>query len=102
MSDEPADKKPSLKDRIKAMAEEYGTIFAVTWLAIFAVTLAGFVLAIQAGVDVENTAGRAGLLGIAYGATQLTKPLRALAAFALTPVIARVLRSRRGDSDSEE
>jgi hypothetical protein len=82
-------------ERLKALLNEYGPIAAATYFAIFGLVLAGFAIAIHAGVKVESAAGSAGTLMAAYVATQLTKPLRIGATLLLTPLIARVLRWKR-------
>jgi hypothetical protein len=85
----------AVKDKLQALAEEYGPVALVTWFAIFFATLGAFYVAIESGFTPEGAAGRSGTVAMAYGATQLTKPLRAVATFALTPLIARSLRLRR-------
>jgi len=79
----------AVKDKIKALAEKYGPVAFGTWFAIFFLTLGAFYLAIENGVMPAGAAGRTGTVAMAYGATQLTKPLRAVATIALTPVLAR-------------
>lgn len=79
--------------------ETYGPVAVVVWLTLFGLTWAGFALAISQGVQVgladpevaSPTGTTAGVVGAAYVATQLTKPARALAALALTPVFARLV-----------
>lgn len=93
--------KPSLKERFKALLLEYGPLALILHYVIFGLTLAGFVMAIRSGVQVGELAARFGLqmestgstattYALAYGATQLTKPLRFAALFALTPLVARI------------
>jgi hypothetical protein len=67
-----------------------------TYLAIFALVLAGFAVAISFGFHVQSGAGTAGVLGAAYVATKVTQPLRIGATLVLTPVVAKVL-SRFGE-----
>lgn len=69
---------------------QYGKIGVITYFAIFFATWGGFAAAIAAGVQVESTAGGAGLLGASYLATKVTQPLRIAATFALTPILAAV------------
>jgi len=85
-------KKPSLKERLTGLMEEYGNIAIVTWLAIFALTLTGFIVAIKMGYEPEGGAGQTGVVVIAYAATQLTKPVRIIATLILTPTIAKLRR----------
>jgi hypothetical protein len=87
--------KKSMKEKLTALLAEYGKIALYLYFGIFALVLAGFAIAISAGVEVESTAGSAGILGAAWLATKLTQPLRILATLALTPIVARVLESRK-------
>jgi hypothetical protein len=92
-----------LKRRWKEMLVEYGQIALGTWLAVFAVTLAGFVIAIEAGFQPEGVAMESGKWGMAYAATQLTKPIRIWVVLAATPVVARFLRrGKTADDDGAE
>jgi len=81
-----------MRDRLKALLVEYGSLALWVYFGIFAAVLVGFAVAIQAGVKVESAAGTAGTLGAAYLATKLTQPLRILATLVLTPIIVRVVR----------
>lgn len=67
-----------------------------TYFALFVVVLSGFALAITLGFSVESAPGNLGVLGAAYVATQLTKPLRIGATLVLTPLVARALARLRG------
>jgi hypothetical protein len=87
----PGQKLP-LKQRLSALMEEYGQIAIVTWFVIFGLTIGGFAVAIKLGYQPESASGQTGVLAAAYVATQLTKPLRALATLAITPVAARLVR----------
>ena len=95
----PVAEKPKLKDRLKAMLEEYGPVAFITWFGVFllvlglmavGVKLFGVQVAEWFGVKMDGAVGTAGTLAIAYAITQGTKPLRILATLALTPVIAKV------------
>jgi hypothetical protein len=81
------------KARLQAALSAYGPVALGVWLALFGLTWGGFALAIGAGlaVEVEDAVSSAGTVGLAYAATQLTKPLRALGTLGLTPVVARAL-----------
>ena len=90
--------KPRLGARLKTLLDEYGALAMVIYFVLFGVVLAGFCLAIAAGVHVRSGAGGAGLVGAAWLATKLTQPLRIVATLALVPVVARLrnwLRARR-------
>ncbi len=84
--------KQSLGERLKALLPEYGKIAVAVYFTIFGLVFLGFWIAIKAGVDAESTAGKAGTLAAAYGATKLSQPLRILATLLLTPPIARLIR----------
>ena len=87
--------KPPLKDRLKALFDEYGTIAIATYFAIFFVVLGGFALALTFGVKIESAAGTAGTLGAAWVATKVTQPLRILGTLVLTPVIGKLVHRFR-------
>ena len=81
--------RPPLRERLKRLLAEYGPWALAVWFTLFALTFAGFAVALAMGLDVEGAAGTGGVLGGAYVATQLTKPLRIFATLGLTPVVAR-------------
>jgi hypothetical protein len=80
------------KERLQALLAEYGRVAIVTYFAIFAATLVGFMGAIAFGVKVESASSGLGLLGAAYVATKVTQPLRIGATLVLTPLVARLFR----------
>lgn len=77
--------------KLKKLVSEYGPVAIGTYLAIFALVLAGFAAAITLGFHVQSAAGTAGVLGAAYVATKVTQPLRIGATLVLTPLVAKVL-----------
>jgi hypothetical protein len=83
---------PSRKDRLQKLLVEYGSLALWVYFGIFVIVLVGFATAIRLGLNVESTAGTAGVWGAAYLSTKLTQPLRILATLALTPVLMHVLR----------
>ena len=85
-----------LKARLQKLLVDYGPVAVVVYFAIFFFTLGGFALALSHGFHTNSTAGKAGILGAAYLATQGVKPLRFLATFALTPLVAQTWRRIRG------
>lgn len=87
-------KKPTLSERLKALLPEYGKIALIVYFAIFFLVFFGFWIAIKMGVDADTTAGKAGTIAAAYGATKLSQPLRILATLVLTPPIARLVRRK--------
>ena len=88
----PSPKAPPLKDRLKQLMIEYGSLALWVYFGIFAVVLVGFALAIRFGFEVESTTGTASMWGAAWVSTKLTQPLRILATLALTPVVMQILR----------
>lgn len=84
-----------MSERMKGMLAEYGGVALGVYLVLFAAVLAGFAVAISAGVEVESAAGSVGTLAAAWLATKVTQPLRILATLAITPLAARVLRRGR-------
>jgi hypothetical protein len=74
--------------KLKDHMAEYGALALAVWLTIFFSTWIGFYVAIQMGFDVESTSGSVGTVWVAYGATQLTKPIRIFATIAITPIVA--------------
>jgi hypothetical protein len=88
----------TLKDRLRQLLVEYGSLGLWVYFGIFAVVLVGFAVAILSGAKVESAAGTAGTWGAAYVATKLTQPLRIVATLVLTPLLVRIVRrvKRRG------
>ena len=84
---------------MKALLAEYGPVAFWTYLSLFVLVLAGFAVAIAAGVQVESAQGGAGVLGMAYVATKVTQPLRIAATLALTPLVARAVKKLRRPPD---
>jgi hypothetical protein len=83
--------KPPMKERLKALMEEYGKIAITTYFVIFGLVFAGFAIAIKFGFQPEGGTGTAGLLGAAWLATKATQPFRILGTLALTPVVAKLV-----------
>lgn len=106
-SEAPGTARPSLRERLSALMAEYGPVAFGVYFGLFALTLAGFALAIHFGISTPFASGAtaagpseaaagAGTLFLAWGATKLTQPLRIAATLALTPLAARLTRGRRG------
>ncbi len=113
-SDKEGDAKPFL-EKFKAFVNEYGTIAVVTWFTIFFATWAAFAGLLSAGLDLggwlsggEGSGWLWGLvqdwgpIGLAYIPTQIVKPIRAGATFAITPVVHKLIYGRLGVEDVEE
>ncbi|MBK9364903.1 MAG: hypothetical protein IPO67_19395 [Deltaproteobacteria bacterium] len=84
----------ALSTRLQALMEEFGGVALGVWMTLFIGTIAASYAAIKLGFQVETTAGSASTLAAAYAFTLLTKPARAVATLALTPVVARFTRRR--------
>jgi len=98
--------------RLDALLSNYGPVALVVYFSIFLLVLVGFAWAIGRGFGAvidgwaaklsgwfpwmsgsgASTGSAVGTWGAAYIATKLTQPLRIAATFALTPLIASVLR----------
>jgi hypothetical protein len=87
--------------RFKALLAEYGQVALFTYFGIFILVLAGFAVAIAAGIKPDSVTSNVGVLGGAYIAAKVTQPLRIAATLALTPIVARVLRRSRGATPEE-
>lgn len=74
------------------LLEEYGMVAFGVWAVIALLVFGGTAFALQMGMDLESTQGKAGTLAGAYAVYQLTKPLRLAGVVVLTPVVARLLR----------
>ena len=84
------------RDKLKLLLEEYGRIVLWVYLGIWLVVLAGFALAISAGLNVKSASvSGLGVLGAAWLATKLTQPLRIAGTLVLTPVISAALKKWR-------
>jgi uncharacterized membrane protein len=79
-----------VRQNIKNILAEYGTVALVVYFAIFFAVLLGFWAAIRFGWRSEGTAVGVGALAAAYVATKFTQPLRIAATLALTPIAAKV------------
>jgi hypothetical protein len=87
--------RPPLKERLRTLMVEYGKLALVVYLAIFALVLFGFVLAIRMGIPVRGAGATAGTWAAAYVATKLTQPLRIMATLVLTPLVIRWMPRRK-------
>jgi hypothetical protein len=92
MPAQPSPNTPSRKDRLQKLVVEYGSLALWVYFGIFVIVIVGFAATIRLGLNVESTAGTAGVWGAAYVSTKLTQPLRILATLALTPVLMHVVR----------
>ena len=81
---------------LKDMITEYGAVALVVYLTIFALVLAGFWIALQAGFRPAGVDGQAGSLLAAYVLTKLTQPIRIAATLVLVPFVAKGYERLRG------
>ena len=88
--------KPSLKKRLAALYEEYGTIAIVTYLVMGVLTWAAFATAFAFGLSPSSASGVLGVIGAGWVAGKATMPIRIPIAIAITPVVARAWRKWRG------
>lgn len=87
--------------KLKSVLAEYGAVALVVYLSIFALTLAGFVLAIRFfGWRPAGAGGQAGVLAAAYVGAKLTQPIRIAVTLLLTPIVARIYERVTGKGGS--
>lgn len=94
--------KPPLKQRLSALFEEYGRIAVVTYFTLSILTIIGFSVAIWTGVKPSSETGVIGVLIAGWALGKATLPIRIPITLALTPVVAYVVRRRRGAPDASE
>lgn len=87
--------KRTLKERLKAHIAEYGRVAIYTYLTLSILTIAGFSIAIGAGVTPSSATGVLGVIGAGWVAAKATMPLRILATLGLTPLISALLQRRK-------
>lgn len=90
-----------MRKPLKDLLTEYGAVAAVVYLLIFALTLAGFAVAIRFGWRPEGIGGGIGVLAAAYVATKVAQPVRIVATVALTPIVARLYERMTGRARSD-
>jgi len=82
------------KSRWEQIQKEYGRTALGTYLFLWASVLIGYAVAINMGIEVDGAAGTSGVLFGAWVAAKVSQPARIVLTIVLTPVVARVLRSR--------
>ena len=88
--------KPSLKERLSAHFNEYGTLAIVTYFSLSILAIIGFSIAIGIGWKPSSATGVLGVIGAGWIAAKATLPIRILITLGLTPVVALVVtRVRR-------
>lgn len=113
----PADAKEpeTFVTKFKAFINEFGMIAVFTWFSIFFATWAAFAALISAGLDLGgwlsdgegsgwlySTVKDWGPIGLAYIPTQIVKPIRAAATFAIAPIVYKLVHGKRGKSAPED
>jgi hypothetical protein len=92
----PTAAKPSLKQRLTALFEDYGRIAIITYFTLSGLAIVGFSIAIWAGTEPSSATGVFGVIFAGWAAAKVTMPIRILITLAVTPLVALVLgRSRR-------
>ena len=84
-----------MRKKLESLIAQYGAVALGTYFVIFFMVLGGFALAIRSGLHPDSTTGEAGVIGAAYLATKATQPLRILATFVLTPLVAKAFARAR-------
>jgi hypothetical protein len=93
--------KPPLKQRLSALFEEYGRIAIITYFTLSILTIIGFSIAIWTGVKPSSETGVIGVIIAGWALGKATLPIRILITLGLTPVVAFVVRRRRGPDVSD-
>ena len=93
--------KPSLKQRLSALFEEYGRIAIITYFTLSILTIIGFSIAIWTGVKPSSETGVLGVIIAGWALGKATLPIRILVTLGLTPVVALVVRRLRGPDTSD-
>lgn len=87
--------KPSLKQRLSALFEDYGRIAIITYFTLSILAIIGFSIAIWTGVKPSSETGVLGVIIAGWALAKATLPIRILITLGLTPVVAFVVRRRR-------
>ncbi|MGH1345147.1 MAG: FAM210A/B-like domain-containing protein [Nannocystales bacterium] len=100
--------------KLKGFFSEYGPLGITVWFTIFFGTWGAFLVLLNAGVDLGGWLsggdgggffGRflktGGVTALAYGATQVVKPIRIIATFAITPPLHSLLLRIRGKQEPD-
>src|SRR5258705_6929097 len=101
----PPKRRRTLKERLAALYNRYGTIVVVTYLVLSLCTIAGFSIAIGIGAEPSTATGFLGVIVAGWIAAKATLPIRVLITLGLTPVVAFVVRRRRAakpDDDDDD
>lgn len=77
--------------RVQKLYAKYGASFIVAYIAIFVLSMLGFIIAIQTGFQVEGATEGVGLFAAAWLGTKLLQPLRIGFSVALAPLVAKLI-----------
>jgi len=88
--------KPSLKQRLTALFDDYGRVAIITYFTLSGLAIVGFSVAIWIGAEPSSATGVLGVLFAGWALAKATMPLRILITLGVTPLIAMVVRRRRG------
>jgi hypothetical protein len=78
--------------RWEQLKKDYGRVAIGTYLTLWVLVLAGYVVAIKMGIDVEGATGAGGVLLGAWVAAKVSQPVRIVLTLVLTPFIAGLLK----------
>ena len=84
-----------MKGKLKELIELYGSTALICYLVIFIVSMVGFYVIIQAGVDLNSYSFFSGKLAstgtivLAWAATKVIQPFRIALTILLTPIVAK-------------
>lgn len=88
--------KPPLKERLTTLFDEYGKVAIITYFTLSGLAIIGFSVAIWIGAQPSSATGVLGVLFAGWALAKATMPLRILITLGVTPLIAMLLRRRRG------
>src|SRR5689334_5094420 len=94
--------KPSLKERLTALFEEYGRIAIIVYLVLSGLAITVFSIAIWVGAEPSTATGVLGVVIAGWLLAKATMPIRILITLGLTPAIAMLVRRRRGSEPPPE
>jgi hypothetical protein len=93
--------KLPLKQRLSTLFEEYGRIAIITYFTLSILTIIGFSVAIWTGVKPSSETGVIGVIIAGWVLGKATLPIRIFVTLGLTPVVAFVVRRRRGPDGND-
>jgi hypothetical protein len=97
-----AGRRPSLKQRLTTLFEDYGRIAIITYFTLSGLAIIGFSVAGWLTADPSSATGVIGVIIAGWVAAKVTLPIRIVITLVLTPLVAWVLgrrRRSRGEDD---